>query len=585
MILLFQAQAQFYDNMWVFNNAVSLFHVDFREDPPYVSQKDDYIEITGTGSSVFCDEDGNLLYYTNSFRINNKIDSLLENGDSLNVGHYFNINNNPVQNGSFFLPAPGDSIRCYFIYVYPEKYPGVYPLPIKVQYALIDVTANNGLGKVLEKNVPIMTGGLDFNFNHAGAVRHANGRDWWILVPNRMEPKFYRILLTPQGFSIPEEQQIGFKQPTTNPNRYLGYNLFSPDGTKYAEFNYVISWDSFPEVTGNLQLYDFDRCTGLLSNPVLVDIPSSNPMGDIGPVGVAYSPSGNRFYLTYESSMAGSNLVQYDMESGNIENSAQIIFSCPHGSPIYTCGIGRLVLALDGKIYVGGNVDTFALHVIHHPDIIGEACHFELGGGFVFPDKYAHGATPYYPNYRLGPLDGSACDTLGLDNHPLAGFNWEVADTLNPLLVEFTDNSFYEPTNWSWDFGGTGTSTEVNPLHTFPADGTYTVCLTVSNQYDSDTFCREVTVGVTAVSETERELLLRIYPNPAFRKMTVEYSAESGQTLQLINHLGMEVFRHSPAEGFNRIELNVQHLPAGLYVCRIVQGPGQVLSKKVVVLK
>jgi type IX secretion system substrate protein len=67
--------------------------------------------------------------------------------------------------------------------------------------------------------------------------------------------------------------------------------------------------------------------------------------------------------------------------------------------------------------------------------------------------------------------------------------------------------------------------------------------------------------------------------------VTVEYSAGKGQTLQLFNYAGTEVFRLPLAEGFNRIELNVQNLPAGLYVCKIVQGPGQILSKKVVVLK
>ncbi|MCB0429979.1 MAG: PKD domain-containing protein [Flavobacteriales bacterium] len=34
-------------------------------------------------------------------------------------------------------------------------------------------------------------------------------------------------------------------------------------------------------------------------------------------------------------------------------------------------------------------------------------------------------------------------------------------------------------TNWYWNFGDGGTSTLQNPMHTFPAAGTYTVCLTV----------------------------------------------------------------------------------------------------------
>jgi len=561
-----QVKAQLYDNMWIVDNADTLFHIDFREDPPFISLKHKYIDLI-RAHSVFCDEFGDLLYYTNSFQINNRLDSLLENGDSLNSGYYANINQNPIQNGSFFLPAPGDSTRCYFIYMYPEKYTGVLPLPIKVQYALIDRIANNGLGKVLEKNVPIMTGGLDVNFNHAGAVRHANGRDWWILVPNRMEPKYYRILLTPQGFSAPEEQEIGFKQPTTDPNQYFGYNLFTPDGDRYVDFEI--------RETGTLQFYDFDRCTGLLSNPVLIDVPPFNPLEEIHYAGIAFSPSGKRFYLCYGN--MGSKIAQYDMEADDIQNSAQIIFTCPPGSNNYICGFGQPLLAPNGKIYINALVDTVAWHVIHQPNKIGATCHFE-SGGLKFPAKHASTEPSYYPNYRLGPLDGSACDTLGLDNHPLAGFNWEVADTLNPLLVEFTDNSFYEPTNWSWDFGGTGTSTEVNPLHDFSADGAYQVCLTVSNQYDSDTVCKLVTVsGTTAVKEVVENKLFTLHPNPTSGITHVNYQLEKGQTgeLSVWDAFGKQVVLF-PLDTDSGV-FQLYNLPSGIYFVRLSVN-GQVLQ-------
>lgn len=196
---LSQVRAQLHDNMWVFKNADSLFFIDFRETPPSIIQMDDFLELK-RAKSVFCDKDGALLYYTNMIQINNQIDSLLENGDSLNVGYYADNNLIPVNNAGFFLPAPGDSTRCYLIYMYPEHFAGAPPLPVKVYYALLDMTANNGLGNVIEKNVPILTGGLYLNYNHAGAVRHANGRDWWILVPNRMEPKYPDIAFTTRFF-------------------------------------------------------------------------------------------------------------------------------------------------------------------------------------------------------------------------------------------------------------------------------------------------------------------------------------------------------------------------------------------------
>ncbi|MBK8966601.1 MAG: hypothetical protein IPM36_07930 [Lewinellaceae bacterium] len=70
---------------------------------------------------------------------------------------------------------------------------------------------------------------------------------------------------------------------------------------------------------------------------------------------------------------------------------------------------------------------------------------------------------PNFPNYRLGPLDGSPCDTLGLDNLPAAHFRWEFWDTLTPLNVSFTDLSIYEPATWQWDLV-TARSAEKDPF-------------------------------------------------------------------------------------------------------------------------
>lgn len=54
-------------------------------------------------------------------------------------------------------------------------------------------------------------------------------------------------------------------------------------------------------------------------------------------------------------------------------------------------------------------------------------------------------------------------------------------------VVQFTDQSLNAPDSWAWDFGDGGTSTEQSPLHTYAADGTYTVSLTATNANGSDT--------------------------------------------------------------------------------------------------
>jgi len=72
-----------------------------------------------------------------------------------------------------------------------------------------------------------------------------------------------------------------------------------------------------------------------------------------------------------------------------------------------------------------------------------------------------------------------------------------------PLSVKFTDASKGGPTSWSWNFGDGSTSTDRNPTHVFTSAGTYTVALTATNPYGSDTATKVnfVTAGVKPVAE------------------------------------------------------------------------------------
>lgn len=70
---------------------------------------------------------------------------------------------------------------------------------------------------------------------------------------------------------------------------------------------------------------------------------------------------------------------------------------------------------------------------------------------------------------------------------PTASFISNITSGTVPLTVSFTDQSTNNPTSWQWDFGDGGASTQPNPTHTFNSEGSYTVTLTVSNNYGSDT--------------------------------------------------------------------------------------------------
>lgn len=89
---------------------------------------------------------------------------------------------------------------------------------------------------------------------------------------------------------------------------------------------------------------------------------------------------------------------------------------------------------------------------------------------------------------------GSAtyCDIITYYLAPEAAFTYS-----GDPVVTFTDLTLNSPTSWSWNFGDGGTSTLQNPLHTYTADGTYTVCLTATNALGFEVYCLPVVIDST----------------------------------------------------------------------------------------
>jgi len=70
---------------------------------------------------------------------------------------------------------------------------------------------------------------------------------------------------------------------------------------------------------------------------------------------------------------------------------------------------------------------------------------------------------------------------------PVANFTGNPTSGYTPLTVAFTDSSTNSPTSWSWTFGDSSTSTSQNPSHVYSTAGSYTVALTATNSYGSNT--------------------------------------------------------------------------------------------------
>ena len=130
---------------------------------------------------------------------------------------------------------------------------------------------------------------------------------------------------------------------------------------------------------------------------------------------------------------------------------------------------------------------TFEIHGEIYPTYIQNGA---SGGwlGFPISDVYKDPKT----GYDRSDFEGGCITTLdGVNYYAYGELNADFSGTPRegekPLTVNFTDLSSGKSTKWQWDFGDEGTSTQKNPSHTYQDAGYYTVTLTVSNPYDSDT--------------------------------------------------------------------------------------------------
>ncbi len=255
--------------------------------------------------------------------------------------------------------------------------------PTHLSYSKVDMSLDQGLGGIIsnEKNITIINDTLIYG--HMVATKHANGRDWWVLIHRYYSDKFYKILVTPDIIQV-FDQNIG----SLITDDVGGQAAFSPDGSKYVLFT-----------DHALDLYDFDRCSGELTNHQSLYFPDS-----VYRTGIAFSPNNRFLYANTQL-----NIFQYDLWAAHIDSSVQLVAPwSPAYMPTATI-FWNSQLAPDGKIYIGTFGGNSILHYIDQPDTAGVSCNVVQK---VFFARYQQCNVPTYPNYQLGRLIGSSCDTL-----------------------------------------------------------------------------------------------------------------------------------------------------------------------------
>jgi len=379
--------------------------------------------------SGICDSTGELLLYSNGFAVANREHQIIENGDTLMIDAaafaLFGLSElpagtlillNPLDNGIYYLFH--EEIQLGYNWVFNNP---TYRVQ-RIYLTTIDMNANGGLGKVIEKNKVITYDPLLLDDGKILAVRHANGRDWWVTVPRFNSNKIIRFLLTPSGIQFQPDALLDMVQYPGN----QGQASFSPDGKLYAS----ITLKNQPGMPPQQYLYvmHFDRCDGTFYDQIRI------PVADFT-YGVFFSPDSRYMYLAHDD---GIKLTQYDVTVPYWPSTGIVVQEWNGTEDPFPTVFGYGYPAPDGKVYFVGGNDVQVIHIIHQPNQRGLACQVQQNVKLPALNFVTIPNFPNFPNFRLGPVDGTECDSLGLDNIPVAHWRYE-RDTLNPLTVYFTD--------------------------------------------------------------------------------------------------------------------------------------------------
>ena len=166
------------------------------------------------------------------------------------------------------------------------------------------------------------------------------------------------------------------------------------------------------------------------------------------------------------------------------------------------------------------------------------------------------------------------------------------------------------PFTYLWNLGDGTTSNEPYPANTYPATGSYTICLTViSADSCSSEACITFTVdsmgyvsgggfqmspvflnvipSLDAISVNENfanEMDTKVFPNPASSEIRVSWNQSiQAHYIEVIDINGKTILQQNVQASMNQVILPVESLPAGIYQVALLGKNGLINTSRVII--
>ncbi len=337
---------------WYFGYEMGL---DFNTLPPTVLHdgKSQHFE----GTSVYSDpQTGDLMVYSDGNTIWDRNHDVIAKG--INPQYSSSVQS------ALLVPQPGNP---HLIHLFTT--PSVCQGPGR--HIVIDMRLRGGMGDTMNFNsnltkLPVA--------EKLAAVSSSDGIDWWIVYRScgSTPSKFLVYRLSSSGLSaVPIESQVG--QNMSNTTYTIGQMRFSPSGVTLACANEA----------ANVELFDFNRSTGLITNPrILVTNYRAEALG------LEFSESGRYLYVASQRIVIDT-LQRFDLQASNIQASRQFVAG-------NSTTFGALLRGRDGKVYASQGSQSYY-------------------GAVLNPDA----ANPVYNEHEVDLSSFAHLPSIGMPNFPL----------------------------------------------------------------------------------------------------------------------------------------------------------------------